>query len=51
MGGNRRKNKARNQTTGSHRNVDDASWFKKNKVRQRKRNDMAKRSRRKNRKQ
>ena len=51
MGGNPRKGKARNQMTGSHRHVDDAAWFKNNNVRQRKRNKIARQSRRKNRKQ
>ena len=50
MGGNRRKNKARNQMTGNQRHVDDAPWFKNNGRRQRKRNKIAKQSRRKNRK-
>ncbi len=49
MAGNKRANKARNQTTGRHRGIDDAPWFKKQKERQRKRSQMAKASKRKNR--
>jgi len=43
------KNKARNQTSGSTRHVDDATWFKNRKKRQRKKNAIAKASRRRNR--
>ena len=43
------KNKARNQTSGSQRHVDDADWFKARKLRQRKRNKIAKASRKANR--
>ena len=49
MGGNRRSNKARNQTTGTHRGVDDAPWFVGQRTRNRKRSKMAKASRRRNR--
>lgn len=49
MAGNKRKNKARNQTTGNVRGRDDATWFKNNKQRQRGRSKMAKASRRANR--
>jgi hypothetical protein len=45
VAGNRRKNKARNQVRGSI----DAPWFKKNRIRQRKRSKIAKASRRRNR--
>ena len=43
------KNKARNQTTGSTRGVDDATWFKNRKKRARKKNKIAKASRKANR--
>ncbi len=49
MPGNKRSNKARNQTTGTHRGQDDAPWFSKNKVRQRNRSKIAKASKRANR--
>lgn len=49
MGGNSRSNKARNQTTGTHRGVDDAAWFKKQRARNRRRAKMAKASKRRNR--
>lgn len=44
------KNKARNQTSGNRRGVDDADWFKARKLRARKKNKIAKASRRRNRK-
>ena len=50
MGGTTRTNKARNQTTGDRRHVDDAAWFTKKVARDKRRADMAKKSRRKNRK-
>ncbi len=43
------KNKARNQTSGSTRGVDDAAWFKARKLRARKKNKIAKASRKANR--
>lgn len=43
------KNKARNQTTGSQRGVDDATWFKNRKKRARRKNKIAKASRKANR--
>ncbi len=43
------KNKARNQTSGSQRHVDDATWFKNRKIRARKKNKIAKASRKRNR--
>ena len=43
------KNKARNQTSGSHRHVDDADWFKNRKKRQRRKSKIAKASRKRNR--
>ena len=49
MAGNKRKNKARNQTTGSRRGIDDAKWFQSNRARNRKREKIAQRSRRANR--
>ena len=49
MGGNARANKARNQTTGSRRGPDNAQWLKNNTGRNRRRRQMAKLSRKKNR--
>lgn len=49
MGGNKRGNKARNQTTGNHRHQDDAAWHKNNRDRTRRRAKIAKASKRKNR--
>jgi hypothetical protein len=43
------KNKARNQTSGSTRGVDDADWFKLRKKRARVKNKIAKASRKRNR--
>ena len=50
MGGTRRSNKARNQTRGNRRGVDDADWHKKNSARSDQRRKMARQARRKNRK-
>lgn len=49
MAGNKRSNKARNQTDGTMRGRDDATWFKNNKKRGRARNKQASKSRRANR--
>lgn len=49
MAGNKRANKARNQTTGNRRGLDNARWFDGNVKRTRKRNKIAKASRKKNR--
>lgn len=43
------KNKARNQTSGSTRGVDDATWFKNRKIRARNKRKIAKASKRRNR--
>lgn len=43
------KNKARNQVKGSRRGIDDADWFKARKARARKRDKIAKASRKRNR--
>ncbi len=46
MAGNKRSNKARNQTKNGH----NASWFTQNKTRARKRTKQAKQARKRNRK-
>ena len=49
MAGNKRKNGARNQTSGTRRHQDDAAWHKNNTDRSRKRQKIAKASRKANR--
>ncbi len=49
MAGNSRSNKARNQTSGTHRGVDDAAWFVRQRTRNRIRTKIAKASKRRNR--
>ena len=43
------KNKARNQVHGDRRGIDDATWFKNRKKRERKKNKIAKDARKRNR--
>lgn len=49
MAGNPGANKARNQTTGNRRGIDNAPWLKNNTARNRKRRKLAKQSRKNNR--
>ena len=51
MAGTKRANKARNQTTGGRKHIDDAGWHRNNRKRNKARNQQAKRSRRANRRQ